>query len=478
MPALRSAVAAAGALLLAAAPVLTAAQQFLPVEPLGGDTNLSAYDMNSGGVVVGCSDHGWATRRAFVWNRATGTTAIPIPGATDSCAWAVNDSGQVVGEASDESGTFAFLWDASGLTKLGPGSARYINPAGTVAGNGRILYDDQGWVSGQENGWMWSPTSGRHELAYGDPPLMPAGIDAAGRVVAGTYEAATDTSALVLFQIVDGAVVATALDTRGQYVAPSAINVRGDVAGNSSDGRPTLVTGTRLIDLGDLGGSWVWASYGPGALNDLGDVTGGSYTPAADPWAEWGEVTHAFLWHDGRMIDLGTLGGPSSEGMAVNNLGQVVGYAQAADRTTHAFSWSGGVMTDLAAPGSHEPTWAVDVNDRGEVLVWDLWGPMRAWVWVPAGPPPAGVTPLRVRIDTLAVTGMIPNGIHDALVASVDAAAARLANGDRCGAVRLLEVFDRKVGAFATSGKLNSSTTNELLQLAADSTTALASSCP
>ena len=53
----------------------------------------------------------------------------------------------------------------------------------------------------------------------------------------------------------------------------------------------------RVQDLGTLGGSSSWAS----AINDSGQVIGSSYL-AGD------QNRHAFLYKDGKMTDLGTLG--------------------------------------------------------------------------------------------------------------------------------------------------------------------------
>ena len=39
------------------------------------------------------------------------------------------------------------------------------------------------------------------------------------------------------------------------------------------------------------------------------------------------------------MVDLGSLGGGSSEAYSINNLGQVVGWATASDGYRHAFLW-------------------------------------------------------------------------------------------------------------------------------------------
>ena len=55
-------------------------------------------------------------------------------------------------------------------------------------------------------------------------------------------------------------------------------------------------------------------------INDSGQVVGRSYTSSSYPFA-----THAFLYSNGVMTDLGTLGGTSSEAYGINAGGQVVG---------------------------------------------------------------------------------------------------------------------------------------------------------
>jgi probable HAF family extracellular repeat protein len=47
------------------------------------------------------------------------------------------------------------------------------------------------------------------------------------------------------------------------------------------------------------------------------------------------------------VIDLGTLGGNQSQAAAINPTGQVVGNSLTATGQTHAFLWDNGKMTDL-----------------------------------------------------------------------------------------------------------------------------------
>lgn len=66
----------------------------------------------------------------------------------------------------------------------------------------------------------------------------------------------------------------------------------------------------------------------PTGLNDRGQVVG----RATAPNGVGGDRTHAFLYADGAMIDLGTLGGTEgSHALAVNESGSVVGWAYTAD---------------------------------------------------------------------------------------------------------------------------------------------------
>ena len=106
----------------------------------------------------------------------------------------------------------------------------------------------------------------------------------------------------------------------------------------------------RMTDLGTLPGG---AFSGASDINDRGQIVGQSTTATG--------VGHAVLWQHGTVSDLGTLGGPDSTAVAVNDRGQVVGTSSTAGGQLHGFLWCNGMLTDL---GDFLP---VDVNDRGQI---------------------------------------------------------------------------------------------------------------
>lgn len=70
------------------------------------------------------------------------------------------------------------------------------------------------------------------------------------------------------------------------------------------------------------------------------------------------------------LTDLGTLNNQPGSGAAdINNKGQVVGWFGVQYRETHAFLWQNGIMRDLGAPHGTRSA-ATALNDKGQIVGW------------------------------------------------------------------------------------------------------------
>jgi probable HAF family extracellular repeat protein len=153
----------------------------------------------------------------------------------------------------------------------------------------------------------------------------------------------------------------------GTYSQAYGLNDAGQIAGifypaNSGLGQQGfLYSDGVMTDIGTLGGNGGTAAYG---INASADVVGASFTSG-------NASSHAFVYSGGTMTDIGTLGGSDLTSVAygVNNAGQVVGSSTLTNGsgTCHAFLYSGSVMADLGTlGGSDSEAWGV--NNSGQVV--------------------------------------------------------------------------------------------------------------
>lgn len=174
------------------------------------------------------------------------------------------------------------------------------------------------------------------------------------------------------------------------------VNQRGQIAGNSytdsiahpETGIPTqapfLWENGHMTNLGTLGGVVGWVT----GLNKRGQVVGGSALET-DPAGQ----VHAFLWERGSLRDLGILGGADfnfSEANAINDNGEIAGHSHTADGSFRGFRWTHGVMTDLGSVPGYDCSNTGSINASGQIAGWaylcDVEAPEHAVLWEKDGP--------------------------------------------------------------------------------------------
>jgi probable HAF family extracellular repeat protein len=180
----------------------------------------------------------------------------------------------------------------------------------------------------------------------------------------------------------------------GEFSYAEGINNFGQIVGVSENGQNDPATGSpefhavlwqndRIMDLGTLGGNSSFA----GSINSLGQIMGVSLNDIPDAYSIVGlgsttalTQTRGFLWEHGKMRDLGTLGGPDSFPMFLNEVGDVAGVSYTsyvADPNTgfphmDPFLWRNGKMQDLGNFGGTNDSqgpglFVAGLNIRGEV---------------------------------------------------------------------------------------------------------------
>lgn len=258
-----------------------------------------------------------------------------LPGGTTSAGLAVNSEPIIVGLANDSNFDLQRpFWNANTGTIVG--FADNFSPASTAIPEhmnairemgGTEVYGDNVY-----QGIYWNPAG----QAFVLPPL--AGVDP---------------------------------DYGAVHTKAHGINSQGELAGAGKEGEPNFFThaalwpdkDTNAIDLGFLGqGNPLNYSEAYG-LNDLSHVVGNSAI---------GSFIHGFLWRDGQMTDLGALSGQVvSEARAINNAGVIAGKSNIFPVIWEYDPGNPGRaprIQQLAIPGGFFSATTTAVNDSGDVV--------------------------------------------------------------------------------------------------------------
>ena len=279
------------------------------------------HGVNESGQAVGASGHPHgADTHAFFWQKRGGIRDLgTLAGGDYSSAFAINDSGIVVGTSNTSTSMHAFSWTTTqGLTDLGtlPGanasSALAINNPGQIAGS-----------------------SGGHAALWSGGSIQDL----------GTLGGATSE--------------AHGINNLGVVVG---------VSDTSSGPHAFLWQNGAMQDLGLLSGD---TSSRADHINDSGTVVGAS---------EGSGGVRAFVWTSAAgMQPLGS-DGVYSEAFDINNAGQVVGEF-ASSLGTRAFLWTSQAgLIDLNTkvtnlPGDEVLIGAFSINEKGQIVAFGLKNP-------------------------------------------------------------------------------------------------------
>ena len=207
---------------------------------------------------------------------------------------------------------------------------------------------------GQVTGWAYAnqPIPMHHAFIWENGTLTDLGVPA-GSFESGAYGinnkgtvVGHDGSRIAFYA--DG--VWTRLEVQG---SANDVNDRGTIVGsyNSVGTRPFMYRDGVFMDLG--------MSYGVTyAVNHKDAIVGWTYDNAFHP--------RAWLYENGAVRDLGTLGGTDAYAFDINNHGVVVGASSHATGLAQAFIYENGAMRALFAM-NHGYSHARSINDHGDI---------------------------------------------------------------------------------------------------------------
>jgi probable HAF family extracellular repeat protein len=292
-------------------------------------------------------------------------TQLPDPAGYSADGSAINNRGDVAGTAFSTAApgsTFrAFLYTAEGGYQFLPGVSGFAN---TATGGGSL--NDAGDVVGTATSDVPNTPGSRGFLYHAGtvtnlaPPGMTLGSHFAWGIsnngyVVGWESTPAGTHAYRRL----GDTVVDLGQFNGGLADARVVNEAGHVAGMGPSGAFLYRDGT-MVDLGTLGGTQMYVR----GINNSDQVVGNASTASGQ--------ARAFLYSDGQMTDFLGLN-VQSQANGINEAGQVVGMVETLPtHEWHGFVYQDGTVRDLNSLVTLAPGWTItggwDVNDRGQIL--------------------------------------------------------------------------------------------------------------
>ena len=321
------------------------------------------------------------------------------PNGTD--AYGINNEGQVpVYEQPSIGNINSFIWQSGQLTSLPADKSVPINFALGLNDSGEAVGYSQVSTLSNRQAVYWQ-SGVRHSVSsnLGGHDTIGYGVNNSGQIV-GTSTVAGDRDGHAFLwdkgTMTDLGMLPGAVPNVMDHYSSGAIaiNDNGQVVGYSTTGTATrhavLWQNGNITDLGlpssDVSpfalNSTAWA------INNKGQVVGDYYSQDTSD-------ARPALWQNGTMISLGmATGWTAAVPHAINNSGQVVGYAQSnySTATETAVLWQNGAPIDLNTLLPAGSGWvlkiATGINDQGQIVGLGTYdGAAASFELTPGGPP-------------------------------------------------------------------------------------------